>query len=172
MSVTFTSNAPTETTTEREACLCAQMAPGWPRELEGLAEHANPACSFCGGSGVEIVSRDSAPFVNLCNANASALLGLLGLDPSDLFGSLPIADMRRAIIRARATFDRRAPGFTRESVTIHGAPVVGADGTVELRPVREFGGGLDVDGLARRLADFSAMVETSAELGATEISWA
>jgi hypothetical protein len=108
--------------------------------------------------------------LNLCNSNALALLGLLGLDV-DYCGSCSVADARRAVMRARATFDRKAGAFERPAVVTYGAPRVDADGAVELRPFRSASMGLDADGLRRRLEHFAKTVEVLAELGATHVCW-
>lgn len=171
MSVTFFSNVRAETSTE-EPCLCAQFAPGWglgeiSAELRAeLAAHADPDCRLCRGKGVELAARNELS-LNLCNGNAAALCGLLGL-PQE-YGSAPVALARRAVMRARARADVSA--FTRPEETVHGAPRVHADGTVELRPIRISSMGLDSAGLVDRLERFAALVESAAAAGGTEISW-
>lgn len=54
--------------------------------------------------------------LNLANGNARALLCLLGIGPGDsLCGEIPIYKARRAVIRGRATFERRAGSFVRRA---------------------------------------------------------
>ena len=102
-------------------------------------------------------------YLNLNFGNAYALLGLLGLDPGPghLNGEATLPDCRRAVIRARATFERRAPQHTRE-------------GSDTKRPgrVRVIEGDLDVEGLERRLNNFEKFLNVVAEKGATSIYWA
>lgn len=64
--------------------------------------------------------------------------------------SLPIVDARRAVMRARATFDRRAGAFAREE-------------RVE--------SSLSVDRLADYIDRFVCIVEAYAALGATHVQW-
>ncbi len=110
--------------------------------------------------------------VNLCNANAVALLGLLGLEPGEgLCGQAPLPEVRRAVIRARATFQRRVRPFLREESVVYGRPRVNEDGTVELRPVRVWRGGIGEDYLARQLDRLEVLVEALAARGATHLAW-
>ena len=109
---------------------------------------------------------------SIASANFRAFAGLLGLPIDDaLCGELPIADARRAIMRARATFDRRAAAFARAEEVEFGAPRTGADGTIELRPLRAWSGDLSVDRLANYLDRFACVVEAFAARGATHVRW-
>jgi len=103
--------------------------------------------------------------------NGRAVLGLLGLANDELAGEATLPEIRRAILAARARFDRRAPDFVREEVVEYGAPREDEDGVVEMRPLRFFAGGLDLVGIRRRLEELAAFVEAAAELGADAISW-
>ncbi len=110
--------------------------------------------------------------MNLANDNARAFLGLLGLGTDcDLYGEVPLPEARRAIIRARATFHCRVGAFLREEAVVFGRPRVHDDGTVELRPVRVWIGGVDEDYLARQLDRLAVLVEALAERGATHLGW-
>ncbi len=102
-------------------------------------------------------------YLNLNFGNAYALLGLLGLDPGQdyLHGEVTMPEARRGVIRARATFERKAGGHTRE----------GSD-TKRPGKVRVIEGGLDEEGLARRLDAFERFLNVVAEMGATSIYWA
>src|SRR5579863_7869326 len=97
-------------------------------------------------------------YLNLNFGNAYALLGLLGLDPGEnyLHGEVPMPEARRGVIRARATFERKAGNFTRE----------GSD-TKRPGKVRVIQGSLDEDGLARRLDAFERFLNVVADMGAT-----
>ena len=108
---------------------------------------------------------------NFSNANARALLALLGLAGEDLLGEATIPEIRRAILAARARFATRAPQLTRTTTVEYGAPRTNADGTVQLHPVRAVWGGLDEAGLAQRLAFLASFVELAAVAGATHITW-
>lgn len=103
---------------------------------------------------------DHPAHLNLANGNAVSLLGLLGLG-HELQGEVSLPEARRAVIRARATFDRRAGGFTREP----------ADSK---RPghARVIVAGIDTGYLDRRLADFERFILFVAEMGAVAVYWA
>jgi hypothetical protein len=120
--------------------------------------------------------EDDDPRALQCNlGNAVALFRLLGLPLEDgaaaPYGEVPIADARRAVIRARARFAREAPNLVRPSYTEYGPPRTCDDGIVELRPLRMYVGGLDEEGIAYRLDAFAQFVEAIAERGATHIAW-
>ena len=107
--------------------------------------------------------------------NAAALWPLLGLPLEGGHvppgGEVSIPDVRRALMRARATFERQAPKLVRAAEIEFGAPSVQDDGTVELRPLRAIWFGLDEDGLAARLDRLERFVEAVAERGATHVAW-
>jgi hypothetical protein len=108
--------------------------------------------------------------------NAAALWPLLGLPlddggvPQD--GEVSVPEARRALMRARARFERLAPKLVRPTVITYGAPRAQEDGTIEIRPTRDLSFGLDEEGLAARLDRFATFVEALAERGATHIGWA
>jgi len=109
--------------------------------------------------------------LNMCNSNARALLGLLGFDMGDGFGEVTVPEMRRAIVKARATFDRQAPNFTRETRTVMGRRPSTENGkVVELQP-RMVDIGIDEQYLKEKLDKLSVLVEALAEKGATHIVW-
>ncbi len=107
---------------------------------------------------------------NFSNTNARAVLDLLGLPFEDGTGAAAISDVRRAIMRARATFEKRAPALVREDEVQYGRPV-DRGGVVELRPLRMLSFGLDAEGLRSRLELVAAYVERVAARGATHLSW-
>ena len=108
---------------------------------------------------------------NLCNANARALLSFLALpfDVDGLCGGCTLPEARSAVLRARATFQRRAGQFTRESEQAMAA-VDNADGTIAIRP-RFMSMGIDESYLERRLDQFAEFIEVAAQAGADELSW-
>jgi hypothetical protein len=123
---------------------------------------------------VELDEDDPRHF-HLNVGNVAALWPLLGLpfedgQPSPI-GEIPVPEARRALMRARARFERVAPRLVRPTVIEHGAPRLQEDGTVELRPLRAISFGLDEDGLAARLDRFERFVEAVVEGGATHIAW-
>jgi len=120
----------------------------------------------------ELPIGDIVTGVNLSNTNAWALLGLLGLDGRGLLGQVTIAEARRAVMYARATFERRASGYTRETVTERTMWRADASGVVRLRPITMIAHGLDADALGERLGRFAVLVERAAAGGATGIAWA
>lgn len=111
------------------------------------------------GSTIKI-PLDHPAHVNVANGNAVALLGLLGLG-AELQGEVSLPEARRAVIRARATFERRAGGFTRDPADVK-------------RPghARVIVAGIDDNYLQRRLDDFDRLVMFVAEDGAVSVYWA
>jgi len=119
--------------------------------------------------------------LNLSNGRASALLGLLGLDSYDIYdGEVTLAEARRAVMRARATFSR--------AVHEHTSPVRESGGQMRTgtrltfgknagvmssltRAPRVISTGISEDYLAGRLNDFADLVEAAAKAGATGIHW-
>jgi hypothetical protein len=93
--------------------------------------------------------------LNMSNANARALLGLLGLPFNDGYGAASVVDVRRAIMKARALFEKKADAFT--------------EGPLDESNYHF--GGISKDYLRMRLDDLSSTVETLAGMGATIIYW-
>ncbi len=173
MSTTFTHNGasvsdlPSGVETH---CLCAQGAPMWGEPGAtgpDLQPHASLACPYCAGSGID---ADPLPprGLNLANENAGALLGLLGLP--ETLGAVDMPTARRALMRARATFDRCAPAHVRERIEICGAPRE-SDGVVELRPLRFVSAGADLAYLRSALERFADLLQEAAAAGATQLTW-
>lgn len=155
MSVTFSTDATVSTFVTREACLCAQFAPGWPASHDGdLARHAEPSCLLCEGTGLEVVQSSDEPALNVANLNALALLDLLGLG-SDCYGECHISDMQRAIVGAKNRFARRAPALAREEQV--GRRFVSA--------------GLSLERLDECLERMQALVSYGRERGARVVRW-
>jgi hypothetical protein len=110
--------------------------------------------------------------MHLNSANGRAFIAFLGLDPGQgPDGEVTVAEMRRAILRAVNTFDRKVVGFTREDSATYGAPRDNGDGTVTLHPLRTLEFGIDESYFAARLAQLATLVEALAANGATHISW-
>lgn len=107
-------------------------------------------------------------FFNWSNANAQAVLGMLGFSGDRLYGEATLAECRHAVMRARAQGFR---AHTREEEVTYGAPRANADGTIELKPVRMLSFGLGEAGLIERVECFAQFVEVVAALGATHVSW-
>jgi hypothetical protein len=103
--------------------------------------------------------------------NAVAMFGLLGIEGDPDYGSITIADARRAVMRATALFERKAPQHTRPSETRYGAPREAVDGSIELRPIRVVSGGLTVEQMRDKLTTFGQYVEAAAQAGAARIQW-
>ena len=168
MSITFDSDARATVSIRSEHCLCAQDAERWgsgahPKDLENAAD---PNCSFCGGTGVETREVSDAPSLNYANANGIALLRALRL-PADYSGELPLAEARRAVIRARSgSFE----AFARPEDVRYGKPRREGN-VVEARPLRSFDAGLSADEVASRVEAFATFVEACAARGATKICW-
>lgn len=104
---------------------------------------------------------DDATFLNMSNANARVFLAFLGVEPgAHLVGEITVPEARRAIIRARATFERRVGAYTRES-----------SDTKRPGKVRVIEGGIADDYFERRLDDFESFLGVAVERGATSIWW-
>lgn len=181
MSVTFTAIKDAKPLLQKDAseyeapCLCAQMAPSWGMDIElsdreELRKFASPQCPLCQGSGVEICPPQTLSY-NLANDNAARLLSLLGLGRDDLIGNLDLPSARRAVIRAKAQFNRRAPALVRPEERLYGAPHTQSDGTVELHPLRVVSQGLSADQLYARLITFEQLIVEASQQGATHIHW-
>jgi len=100
--------------------------------------------------------------LNLANENARCFLFFLGIEPGDdLTGEVGMPEARRAIMRAKATFDRMVGGFTRE-----------ANDTKRPGKARLISGGIDARYFERRLDDFERFLNVIAANGARAICWA
>jgi len=105
---------------------------------------------------------DHPAFISMSSSNGRAFLEFLGIEPGpEPAGEVTMPEARRAVMRARATFERRAPQFIRE----------GSD-TKKPGRVRVIEGGIGTDYFERRLDDFEKFLNAVAEAGATSIYWA
>ena len=112
------------------------------------------------GQAITLDVEDPA-YLNMSCGNGRAFLLFLGLEPgAEPSGEIILPDARRAIMRARATFERRVWRCTRED-----------SDTKRPGQARVIEGGLDEDYFARRLNDFEMFVGVVAERGATSIGW-
>lgn len=105
---------------------------------------------------------DHPAFLNMSSANARAFLLFVGIEPGEEpAGEVSIHEARRAVIKARATFDRRVTAFVREP-------------SDNQRPgqVLLIVGGIDEGYFERRLDDFERFLGVVGEMGATAIYWA
>jgi len=178
MSYTFTANiTDAKTSTREEPCLCAQNAEGFgdafrnsvePHRAE-LAREAWADCGICKGTGVESVTDDDAPRLNLNEGNAVLLLKVLDL-PVDCWGEITLAEARRAVMKARSR--KNLSAFERDTKAVYGAPTTDENGVVELRPLRVHSFGITEAGLRDRIERFAELVELGASRGATKITWA
>jgi len=151
----------------------------------GTNHNAKRTVTFSDGKSFEIPESvhvmdesgedDEINDLNLSNMNACSLLKLIGLEPmgpDGMVGEVTVPEMRRAIMRAVNTFDKRAPGCVRAEEVVYGKPRENDDGTVELHPVRIHSRGIDEAYLSERLAQLATCVETLVKKGATHIVWA
>ncbi len=102
-----------------------------------------------------------ANWLNFSSSNARAFLQFIGLEPGygpDGEASLP--EVRRAVIRARNTFGRRALRFGRP-----------ATDTQMSGRCRVIVGGIDEAYFERRLGDFERFVDAVVLKGAVAIYW-
>jgi hypothetical protein len=100
-------------------------------------------------------------YLNLASVNARAFLEFLGIVPGEEpSGEVSIHEARRAVIRARPTFERRVGAFVR----------LGSD-TQRPGEVRVIVGGIGGEYFGRRLTDFERFLVVVTEMRATVISW-
>jgi len=103
-----------------------------------------------------VLDFEHPAYLQLSNDNAHAFLSMLtvpGCDRPD--GEMTLPEARRAIIYARATFERRVSKFIRAS-----------SDTKRPGYARFICGGIDEAYLARRVHDFERFVNAVSELGA------
>ena len=112
-------------------------------------------------------------FIDWSNVNARSVLTLLGLVKvgGDLAGEISIPEARRAVMRARATFDRVASRLIRYGKVQYSPPRANEDGSVEIRPLRYVEPAVGTEYLARQIDRFEKYVEHVAKKGATHVSW-
>lgn len=120
--------------------------------------------TFCGraadGTPIALDIEDPA-HLNMSSANARTFVFFLGVEPGDdLHGEVTTPEARRAVMRARATFERRVGGF-----------ICKASDTKRPGKVRVIEAGIDVEYIAMRLDDFERFLGAVAERGATIIYW-
>ena len=101
-------------------------------------------------------------FFHLNIGNAVAVLNMLRLPCDHGYGECTMPEARRAIMQARARFERTASEFTRETIPMS-RPSQGR--------ARFASGGLDEDGLMLRLEKFARFVDVMTVLGATLLRW-
>lgn len=92
---------------------------------------------------------------NWNNDNAARLLGMMELGPTWEAVPVELPTAFRAVMTAKARFDRTAKDYVREAV----------------REERYFCGSLDEDGLWLRLQEFEAFLVKARDLGAKTIYW-
>jgi len=111
--------------------------------------------------------------VHMSSATARSFLGLLELpfEPEGLCGACTLPEARRAVMRARATFERKVDNFTVKSETFYSSPRQNNNGAIELRPFRGHDFGVDADRLHRQLERFAEFIEIAAQAGADGFSW-
>lgn len=113
------------------------------------------------GAAIMLDIEDPA-YLNWHAGSAHALFLLLGLSPGeDQYGECTMPEARRGVMRARATFEKKAGGLTREY-----------SDTQRPGQARFIQGGLDEDGLALRLDRFERFLNIIAAKGAVSIYWA
>jgi hypothetical protein len=114
------------------------------------------------GNGKPIMLKlDDPAAVNMANANGRRFLEFLGLDPGpEPAGEVSMPEARRAVMRARATFERRVPAFTRQESE-----------TKWPGQVRVIEAGLSEEYFERRLNDFEKFLNVVTAKGATSIYW-
>jgi hypothetical protein len=106
-----------------------------------------------------VLADDDIRRLQMSNSNGRAFLEFLGVDPGEhVQGQLSVPDARRAVVRARALFEKRVDEFTAPRGRDRKNPQI-------------FLVGRDRSQMADYLERFERLVEALAELGATQISW-
>jgi hypothetical protein len=117
MSTTFTTSAPRVSL--EESCLCAQGAPRFCDQFEGLVslddvrdelrEHAYSDCPCCHGAGV-VMGVDVSGDVSMSNDNACVFMGVMGLPVDELCGEVKdLAKAVRGLLRLVNSSKSRSP---------------------------------------------------------------
>lgn len=99
-------------------------------------------------------------YLNFNNANGAAVLALLGLPCDTGYGSCTMPEARRAIMQAKARFERNAPAHTRAGY--------------DVKPpgrARVISAALDEEGLRSRIERFEEFVNTMDRMGADTLTW-
>lgn len=113
------------------------------------------------GKAIMLDLEDPA-YLNMNSANGRAFLEFLGIEPGpEPCGEVTMSEARRAVMRARATFERTVGAHTRE----------GSD-TKRPGKVRVIEGGIGPEYFKLRLDSFEAFLNVVAEQGAISIYWA
>ncbi len=119
----------------------------------------------CGVRFVDIAGEDpetgEGGGPNMNNSNGREFLRLLGLEEDHGYGTCTIPEARRAVMKARATFDRKADDFRRSVPSV-------IQGGMTAIPHR---GVSDPDYFRMRLDQFAEYVEALAVAGADTVTW-
>jgi hypothetical protein len=109
-----------------------------------------------------MLDPDDSGYLNMASSNARVFLEFLGLEPGvEPSGETTIPLARRAIMRARATFERNVKNFVREE-----------SDTKRPGQCRVIEAGLPPEYFSLRLDSFEKFLNVVAEKGATSIYWA
>lgn len=112
------------------------------------------------GTPIKLDIHDPAS-LNFASANARVFLAFLGVVPGDdLAGEIKLPEARRAVIRTRATFDRRVGKFTRAATDTR------SPGRARLTQA-----GIGPEYFVRRLDAFERFLDTVVAKGAVSICW-
>ncbi len=178
MSVTLTivdsDNRDLGTEVRLEPCYCTQLAPCFTDALDrgveacrdALAAAAEPECGICAGSGVDSVELPGGQWmVNLANATAPAVLGLLGVSAE--YGRLDLAAARRAIVVGARKLEalEAVAGSSRPDAGIRTMTSRGRAGA------RVVEAELTLDGLRTRFLRVVDLVSRGAEAGGVALVW-
>lgn len=133
-----------------------------------LGKVAKPDCTLCDGKGWYY--RDTIlPKINLANANAAAILSLMGYKDEDLYhGDVSISKFRRAYIKALNANPAKA---VRPEHIEHGKPREIEPGVVDLKPIRMFSSELSEEDIKERLARIGQFLQEAIANKATRIYW-
>ena len=182
-SITFWSDSDAPSDEVREPCLCTQDLdapldevdrmlrsddPDEVKEISArLKEHANGRCLYCKGEGVVVDRIRREVELNWSNANALAVLEVLGLEP-DYSGSITVPEARRAVMRAKSRsslseFERPEEVLTR--------PREVEEGVTELHSPYLHSFSQSEDEIRRKIERFETLVREAEANGAKNILW-
>jgi len=125
-------------------------------------------CEFCNGTG-GVYQEDLDVKINWSNANAAAILSLMGYKDQQLYNhNVPISEFKRRLMYALNVDPSRVE---RPEEIEYGKPREVSPGVIEMKPIRMFSMGLDSYEIQFKLNRLSDFVREAESNNATEIYW-
>jgi len=111
---------------------------------------------------------DDPRYLNMANSTACTLLRFLGIADHV---EVAATDMRRAIVKARATFDSKVSRYTCPEEITYDGPRETEDGTTNLKPPRCIHSAIDAEYIREKIDILEQLTIGLQERGATHITW-